>query len=65
VLMPELAAAGSPEQARCVATELISDTAFRQIIDDADAGRLSGSEAQSAVADRMTSLRDGILRDCP
>jgi hypothetical protein len=65
VLMPELAAAGSPERARCVATELISDAAFRQIIDDADAGRLSGSETQSAVADRMSSLRDGILRDCP
>jgi hypothetical protein len=63
-LMPELAAVGSPERARCVATDLVSDTVFRQILDDANAGRLTATEAQSAVVDRMTSLRDGIMRDC-
>ncbi|HZP29707.1 MAG TPA: hypothetical protein VFC99_12195, partial [Acidimicrobiia bacterium] len=64
LLAPELAAVGTPDRARCVATRLVADAGFRGILDDADAGRIAPSAAQQQVLLRVAGLRDQILAAC-
>jgi hypothetical protein len=64
-LASELASTfGSSARGRCVATKLIGNAAFRNVLEEADGGTITADQARADLGQIIASVRDQILAAC-